>query len=106
MDSTLNIQWNSLTLIEQMINIGNEVKRAVRCDSNRIQKNSFLSRAIQYTEYTINDPKNQNVIPELEIGKEVLLDYRGDHKLNCTKEQINKYYQNFLNFLGESKCSP
>jgi hypothetical protein len=33
MDSVLNERWFALSLVEQMINIGNEVKRVVRSDS-------------------------------------------------------------------------
>lgn len=95
MDSILTNRWFSMTLIEQMINIGNEVKRATRFDSNREKKEIFLNKALAYTELTMQDPKNARACPELEICKEVLEDYKGDHKLNCTKEDINRYYMTF-----------
>lgn len=95
MDSNIKERWFELTLIEQMINIGNEVKRGFRFDNNVERRNSFLDKAIQYTELSIADPKNKRVIPELKIGKEVLEDYTKDHYLNCSKEEINRYYQNF-----------
>ena len=53
----------------------------------------FFDRAIQYTQLTMEDPKNAHVLPELLISKEVLEDYCGAHNLACTKEQISKYYQ-------------
>lgn len=53
----------------------------------------FLDRAIQYTHFTMEDPKNAYVLSELLISKEVLEDYRGEHNLDCTGEQINGYYQ-------------
>ncbi len=99
MDLHLEDKWFTLSLVEQMINIGNEVKRAVRFDSNKDKKTVFLNKAIQYTELTMQDPKNIRVLPELEISKEVLEDYKGNHVLNCTKEQINKYYSTFMNLL-------
>ena len=37
--------------------------------------------------------KNAHVLPELLIGKKVLEDYRGEHNLACTGEQIDRYYQ-------------
>lgn len=41
MDSVLDEKWFSLSLVQQMINIGNEVKRAVRFDSNTDKKICF-----------------------------------------------------------------
>ncbi len=45
------------------------------------------------------NPKNRQVLPELHISKEVMEDYRGEHVLNCTKEQINNYYSAYVNLL-------
>lgn len=95
MDSVLENSWFRLSLVEQMINIGNEVKRAVRFDSDKDKKNTFLEKAIEYTNLTMEDPKNTKVLPELRISKEVLEDYKGPHNLDCTKEQISNYYLNF-----------
>lgn len=95
MDSVLNEQWFSLSLPEQMVNIGNEVKRAVKFDANTEKKNSFLDKALAYTDLTMQDPKNKKVLPELEISKEVLTDYRGAHEIACSKEDIRKYYMNY-----------
>ena len=53
----------------------------------------FLDRAIQYTQLTMEDPKNVHVLPELLISKEVLEDYRGEHCLACTADQIGGYYK-------------
>jgi hypothetical protein len=44
MDSILNERWFSLSLVEQMINIGNEVKRAVRFDANEKKRQYFWTR--------------------------------------------------------------
>ncbi len=63
MDSVLSEKWFKLSLVQQMVNIGNEVKRAL------------------------------NVLSELLISKEVLEDYRGEHNFACTGEQISGYYQ-------------
>lgn len=82
-----------------MINIGNEVKRAIKFDSNKQKKTMFLNKAIQYTELSIKDPKNLRVLPELNISKMVLEDYMGEHFLDCTKEQINNYYSSYINLL-------
>lgn len=99
MDSVLNESWFAMSLVQQMVNIGNEVKRAVKFDANSDKKAMFLDKAIQYTELTMEDPKNLRVLPELSISKKVLEDYRGEHVLNCTKEQINNYYSAYMNLL-------
>lgn len=99
MDSILNESWFSMSLVQQMVNIGNEVKRAVKFDSNHDKKAMFLDRALKYTELTMKGPKNLRVLPELNISKLVLEDYKGEHLLNCTKEQINNYYSSFVNLL-------
>jgi hypothetical protein len=95
MDSILRERWFSMSLVEQMINIGNEVKRAVRFDSDDNKKRVFIDKAIEYTELTMKDPKNLKVCPELEIGRQVLEDYKGKHEINCSKDEIKKYYMTF-----------
>lgn len=95
MDSVLSEKWSELSLVQQMINIGNEVKRALKFSSDLNKRNMFLDRAIQYTHYTMENPQNVHVLPELLIGKEVLEDYFGEHNLACTGEQINRYYQSY-----------
>lgn len=70
-----------------------------RFGSDKDKKTLFLNRTIQYTELTMQDPKNIRVLPELEISKKVLEDYKDKHVLHCTKEQMDKYYSTFINLL-------
>lgn len=102
MDSVLNDKWFELSLVQQMVNIGNEVKRALKYSSDANKKNMFLNKAIQYTQLTMEDPQNAHVLPELQISKEVLEDYCGEHNLACTGEQINRYYQAYQYLLQRS----
>lgn len=95
MDNSVTKSWHNLTTIEQMINIGNEVKRAFRSESDPDAKNMFIEKAIKYINYSIDDPKNKKLIPELEICSTVLSDYSGDHNLDVTKDQINNYFYNY-----------
>ena len=95
MDTVLNEKWFELSLVQQMINIGNEVKGALKFSSDLNKRNMFLDRAIQYTHLTMEDPKNVHALSELLISKEVLEDYFGEHNLACTGEQINRYYQSY-----------
>ena len=93
MDSVLNEKWFELSLAQQMVNIGNEVKRGLRCSLDPDKRNMFFKKAIQYTKLTMEDQKNAHVLPELSISIKVLEDYSGEHNLACTGEQINRYYQ-------------
>lgn len=93
MDSVLKEKWFDLSLVQQMINIGNEVKRGLKCSSDLDKRNMFFERAIHYTQLTMEDGKNAHVLSELLISKEVLEDYFGEHNLDCTGEQISRYYQ-------------
>ncbi len=93
MDTVLKEKWFALSLAQQMVNIGNEVKRGLKFDSDPEKKNMFFEKAIQYTQLTMEDYKNAHVLPELLISKEVLEDYSGEHNLACTGEQISRYYQ-------------
>lgn len=63
MDSVLSEKWFDLSLAEQMVNIGNEVKRALKFSSNPEKRNMFLDEAIQYTCLTMEDPQNVHVYP-------------------------------------------
>ena len=56
-----------------MINKGNEVKRVFRFYDIEKQR-PFWGKAIFLTELSLKDIKNENVYPELEIGREVLSD--------------------------------
>lgn len=96
MDTAIKERWFDLSLPEQMVNIGNEVKRAVRFDKDSDKKKAFIGKALEYIELTMDDPKNKAVIPEIKIGKEILEDYIGDHELDYTKEQIRDYYMDFV----------
>lgn len=93
MDTVLREKWFKLTLVQQMVNIGNEVKRGMKFYSDSDKKNMFFEKAIQYTQLTMEDCKNAHVLPELLISKEVLEDFSGEHNLACTGEQISRYYQ-------------
>lgn len=44
MDSVLREKWFDLSLVQQMINIGNEVKRGLKFDSDPTKKPFFFKR--------------------------------------------------------------
>ena len=44
MDSVLREKWFELSLVQQMVNIGNEVKRGLKFDSDSEKKICFLKK--------------------------------------------------------------
>ena len=91
MDPVIRERWFDLSLPEQMVNIGNEVKRAIRFDEDNQKKRAFIKKALEYIELTMDDPKNKTVIPEIKIGKEILEDYeRADKRL------LSEFYVSFV----------
>ena len=72
MDTAIKERWFDLSLPEQMLNIGNEVKRAVRFDKDSRKKRVFIDKALKYIDLTIDDPKNITVIPEIKMGRVIL----------------------------------
>lgn len=100
MDRVLSESWFNLSLVEQMVSIGLEVRRAFQCDEDMPARDSFLDKAIRYTELTIEDPKTPgSASEELKISIEVLEDYKGEHFLDTSKEQILNYYNYFFELL-------
>lgn len=100
MDRVLSERWFGLSLIEQIVSIGLEVRRAFQCDDDKQARDSFFDKAIKYTQLTIEDPKTpSSAAKELKISKEVLEDYKGEHFLDVSKEQILNYYNYFFNLL-------
>lgn len=95
MDQALT-RWFLLPLPAQMVNIGNEVKRAFRFSDIPQKRQLFLSKAISYVVFSMQDPKNQKAVPELKICREVLEDCMGERKLDCSEEQISRYFQYYM----------
>jgi hypothetical protein len=91
-------QWNRLSLVEQMANIGAEVGRTIRWRAkNRpnIWQNAFY-RALDLIDFTVADPKNKNRLKEVLRIRELLVDYfQGENIYNSTDEFWEKYFQPF-----------
>ncbi len=89
-----NENWNKLSLVEQLANIGSEVERAIIWKSKK-QDYSRLAffRALELLECTINDTKNKPRLKELVRVYEVLCDYFiGENKYNSSDRLWHKYF--------------
>lgn len=71
MNSVVKESWFRLSLPEQMVNIGNEVKRAVRFDSNAEKKTVFLEKALALTDLTMEDAMARNARRQADISGDI-----------------------------------
>ena len=70
-------RWNSLSLCEQMANVGSEVERAIRWreKGNAQYSQMAFERALELLDLTIADEKNKKRLKELLRLRETLADY-------------------------------
>lgn len=91
-------KWFSLSINDQISNIGSEVERALKYkDKDKNKTIEFLNKSIELITRTQKDPKNIHRIGELNFCIEELLDYFiGDNIYNTKDTDIRKYYNQFL----------
>ena len=90
--------WYSLSLMEQMANIGSEVERTIlwRKKGNHAYSRMALERALELIYLTIADSKNKNRLKELTRLRELLLDYFWeDNQFSSSDMFWHKYFYNF-----------
>ena len=92
-------KWNSMTIQEQISNIGSEVLRADKWKQkgNKERMRSYYDAAISFLCLSIRDPKNAAGKNELNLCIEELADYFiGENRWETTSETLKKYYNAFL----------
>ena len=90
-------RWKDLTFAEQMANIGSEVSRAVKwMEKGRPDMaRSAFERGLELLDLTRQGVRGSR-LRELGRAREVLCDYfAGDNVYGSTKENIQKYYDDF-----------
>ncbi len=90
--------WNKLSLVEQMTNIGAEIQRAIKYKNlnDKEKTQGFVFHALKLLEMTINDKKNKNSLKEILRLKELIADYFfGNNVYKQNDEQLIKYFQIF-----------
>lgn len=88
-------QWRSLSLCEQLGNIGSEVGRALsaRKQQNTVREEGALDRAMELFDFTIGDPKHHGHRRELCRAREVVCDYFfGGNEYGSTPENLDRYF--------------
>ena len=93
------MQWQELSINEQLGNVGSEIGRATKwykAGNNKLMIGA-LKRAFELLDLTISDPRWQNHRQrELKMAREVLVDtFYGDRQYTDTLEKMEKYFFEF-----------
>lgn len=87
--------WNKLTLIKQMANVGSEVERTISWKNKgnlEYSKMAFI-RALELLDLTISCDKNRKRLKELTRIREALVDYfECDNQFSSSDELWQKYF--------------
>ena len=99
-------RWFSLTLIEQMANIGSEVARALewKRKGNAPYKEQALTRALELFDLTLDDSRWKGRLREIARAREVTCDYfYGGNQYSSTHEFLDRYFLQFAQAARKNK---
>lgn len=91
-------RWFTMTLAEQLGNVGSEVGRATTRarQGDLAQRDRALDRAFELLDLTIQDPRWRARLKEICRAREVLADvFYGDNEYKSSPEQMEKYFYYF-----------
>lgn len=87
--------WNTLSLVEQLANVGSEVERTINWKNkgNLEYSNLAFERSLELLDLAITCPHNRKRLTELTRLREVLVDYFvGKNQFSSTDELWQKYF--------------
>lgn len=90
--------WNQLSFIEQMANIGSEVERALnwQAKNNVAYCRQAFERSLELIDLTLDSVKSFPRLKELARLREAIADYFfGANQFKFTDESLRKYFLNF-----------
>lgn len=91
-----NGRWYTMTLSEQMGNIGSEIHRLVMAKGDKSRLDSALDRALELIDLTLADPRWKKGYKEIARVREVLCDiYFGENQYNTSLEALDNYFFQF-----------
>lgn len=107
-DEWISGKWLKRSLAEQLANVGMDVYRTIRwkAKGNLTYSNGALERAFELLWFTMEDPKNQVCLKELNTLKEMLTDhFMGNNIYQTTDEFWDRYFYAFNHAyaIGEGK---
>jgi len=92
-------KWRSLSIFEQMANIGSEVERTIswRKKGNKKYADLAFERALELIDLTAADIKNKDRLKEILRVRELLADwYFFENRYQSTDEFWQKYFFSFI----------
>lgn len=91
-------RWHTLSLVEQMANIGSEVGRAIKGREMQKPERAEMAayRALELFDLSLDDPKHIRRLKEIARAREVFADFFfGDNTFGSTGESSQKYFTDF-----------
>lgn len=91
-------RWFSLSLAEQLGNVGSEVGRVIASQKSgeKQREENAKVRAIELLDLTVSDMRWSSRLKELVRGREVLADwFYGDNIYGSSSENMEKYFYYF-----------
>jgi hypothetical protein len=89
-------RWFSLSLAEQLGNIGSEVSRAIRARGDDKRFEGAVVRALELFDLTLSDPRWRKRLKEIARAREVFCyAVNGSSEYNTTLEDLDKYFLYF-----------
>lgn len=86
-------RWYTLSLSEQLGNIGSEINRAILAHDDKIRFDNAILRAFELFDLTISDNRWKKRLKELTRARELLCDALCDGcEYGTTLEDLNKYF--------------
>jgi hypothetical protein len=94
--SLANGRWFTLSLAEQLGNIGSEVSRAIRARGDKKRFDAAVSRALELFHLTISDPRWHKRLKELTRAHELFCHaVSGSNEYKTSLEDLDKYFYYF-----------
>lgn len=89
-------RWFTLSLAEQLGNVGSEVSRAIRACEDEKRFEGCVTRAMELLDLTISDPRWRKRLKELTRTREVFWDaVLGGSEYGTTLEELDRYFYYF-----------
>jgi hypothetical protein len=91
-------KWFTISLIEQLANIGSDVERTIKWKNvgNHEYSQRAFERVLELIDVTILDPKNKGRLKEVLLMREALVDYFvNDNEYKSSDELWQKYFYHF-----------
>jgi hypothetical protein len=100
-------RWQSLSLAEQLGNVGSEISRAIRWkDKDARLFDGALTRALELLDLTLDDPRWKSRLKELARARELVADaWCGGEQYGTLLEDLDRYFFHFALFARKNRSA-